>query len=83
MWDSRRDKLVYSVNCIKLPETVTKRSILSEIAKIFDPLGMLGPIILHAKILMQECWKVQVNCDESVPQELHTRWIVFAKQLEL
>lgn len=54
-WNARRDKILYTVNPIKLSNKVTKRRILSEIAKIFDPLGLLGPIILTSKALMQEC----------------------------
>ena len=82
-WNSRSDELNYSVNLIDTSATITKRMILSEIAKIFDPLGLLGPIILLAKTIMQECWKVKINWDESVPQELQTRWVTFARQLPL
>ena len=82
-WISRRDTLVYSVNTIEIPDTITKRTILSGIAKIFDPLGLLGPVILYAKAIVQECWKAQVNWDESVPQKLHTLWYTFTRQLQL
>ena len=57
--------------------------ILSEIAKIFDPLGSLGPVILFAKIIMQECWKAKISWDESVSNELCTLWSSFARQLDL
>lgn len=82
-WASQHDQLVYSVKSIETPNTVNKRTILSEIAKIFDPLGLLGPVVLYAKSIMQECWKSKVNWDESVPQELHTHWVNFAQQLHL
>jgi len=53
-WNTRDDKIYYSTHPIKVAERLTKRNILSEIIKIFDPLGLLGPIILYAKKLMQD-----------------------------
>lgn len=83
VWNSGRDTFIYTVNSIDLSQKITKRNILSNIAKIFDPLGLLGPVVLAAKIIIQECWKFKIHWDESVPQELHTRWIKFAEQLNL
>ncbi|XP_043494162.1 uncharacterized protein LOC122519062 [Polistes fuscatus] len=59
-WNTHHDHLIYTVAPIDLHEKITKRRILSEIAKIYDPLGLLGPIILTAKILIQDCWKTKV-----------------------
>ncbi|XP_044596687.1 uncharacterized protein LOC123273348 [Cotesia glomerata] len=56
---------------------------LSDIAKIFDPIGILGPIVLAAKTIIQECWKLKIHWDEAVPQELHLRWCKFAEQLPI
>lgn len=53
---------------------VTKRSILSEIAKIFDPLGLVGPVITSAKIFMQALWQLKLDWDESLPQSQYTDW---------
>ena len=82
-WNSKEDLLFYNVQPIFIQERITKRHILSEIAKIFDPLGLLGPVILISKIIMQECWKSKVDWDESVPNALHTSWSKFAEQIPL
>ena len=34
----------------------TKRSLLSLTSKVFDPLGLLTPFVVRAKILFQELW---------------------------
>ncbi|XP_036142116.1 uncharacterized protein LOC118645350 [Monomorium pharaonis] len=81
VWNSNRDELIFTVKPLDLTARVTKRNILSEIAKIFDPLGLLGPVVLYAKIIMQKCWLDGLEWDESVPQELHTAWLSFASQL--
>lgn len=51
-WDPHHDKILYSVKSVRVTSKITKRSILSEIAKIYDPLGLLGPITLHAKLIV-------------------------------
>ncbi|XP_046424700.1 uncharacterized protein LOC124181972 [Neodiprion fabricii] len=82
-WNSQRDTFVYSAKPIDLTTKITKRIILSEIAKIFDPLGLLGPIILTAKSIMQKCWNAKIDWDESVTQDLFTIWSSFASQMNL
>lgn len=83
VWNSHQDKLLYTVQCTDMSRKITKRLILSEIAKIFDPLGLLGPVVLCAKVMIQDCWKAKIEWDESVTQELHSKWITFVEQLQL
>ncbi|XP_074106315.1 uncharacterized protein LOC141532055 [Cotesia typhae] len=59
----------------------TKRSILSEIAQIFDPLGFLSPLIIQAKMFMQELWLVKLSWDTPLPDNLCNKWRAFKKQL--
>lgn len=82
-WDAGSDQIMYTVNPPPSRPKVTKRFILSEIAKLFDPLGLFGPIILRSKIIMQELWKLKIGWDESVPSNLHTSWSAFAEELGL
>lgn len=80
MWNAHDDKIHYKAHPINITERVTKRNVLSEIAKIFDPLGLLGPVILHAKKLMQDVWRCGLHWDESAPQTIYTDWIEFTRQ---
>ena len=43
---------------LNAPETISykKRDVLSVIAKIFDPLGLIGPVVTKAKSFMQRLW---------------------------
>ncbi|XP_036148390.1 uncharacterized protein LOC118647475 [Monomorium pharaonis] len=81
-WNTRDDKIYYSTHAIKITGIVTKRKILSEIAKIFDPIGLLGPVVLYAKRLIQDVWKSGVQWDESIPQSIYTEWTEYTRQLE-
>ncbi|XP_044588714.1 uncharacterized protein LOC123267892 [Cotesia glomerata] len=83
VWNSLTDEFIYTANSIDSSRKITKRTILSDIAKIFDPIGILGPIVLAAKTIIQECWKLKIHWDEAVPQELHLRWCKFAEQLPI
>ena len=60
-WNSRRDSIFYKINLPDFSNVVTKRSILSQVANLFDPLGLLGPIKLKAKILIQLLCKAAVS----------------------
>ena len=63
-WNSKEDAILYAVKNLQNHDRLTKRVILSEVAKIFDPLGLLGPITLHRRILIQFLWKLQLTWDE-------------------
>jgi len=60
---------------------VSKRVILSEVAKLFDPLSLLGPVIVIAKLILQDLWQLAIQWDESVPQDIHTHWIALRTQM--
>ena len=80
-WNAQRDSIAYSVSISTISSRVTKRVILSQIARLFDPLGLLGPIITTAKLVMQALWRLQLDWDESVPLDTHTHWSAFYSQL--
>ncbi|XP_076230308.1 uncharacterized protein LOC116434332 [Nomia melanderi] len=80
-WNPRTDELRYSIKLTEDKPRPTKRTILSQIAQLFDPLGLLGPVIVHAKIIMQRLWKADLGWDESVPQSIFTMWVEFMQEL--
>nr|XP_012143823.1 PREDICTED: uncharacterized protein LOC105662854 [Megachile rotundata] len=80
-WSTVEDELHFMIK----PSTnnrVTKRQILSEISQIFDPLGLIGPVITCAKLVMQQLWQLRTDWDESVCQEIHHQWVKYRKELE-
>ncbi|XP_064212957.1 uncharacterized protein LOC107399201 [Tribolium castaneum] len=81
LWNSRQDTINYEIVLGEPPRSTTKRVILSEVSKIFDPLGLLGPVVIKAKILMQKLWSLKLDWDESVPIEIYTEWIKIRQDL--
>lgn len=81
-WHSINDhfsfKVINDLNC-SIP--ITKRKILSDIAKIFDPLGLINPVILTAKLVMQQLWKLPIEWVDLVPFEISDRWHNFLRHL--
>ena len=55
-WNHTTDELSLATKPNSLPHDhlVTKRELLQDISKIFDPLGLAAPVIIRAKILMQK-----------------------------
>ena len=81
-WHPLTDHLQYNINIDIKSRKVSKRSILSEIAQIFDRLGLLAPAIISAKMIMQQMWKLNIGWDETVPQDIYTEWIRYREDLE-
>lgn len=52
----------------------TKRTILSTIARFFDPLGLLAPVVINAKVFIQQLWTNQLGWDDPLPSELSDQW---------
>jgi hypothetical protein len=81
LWNCTHDALKYSICQIQSGNRVTKRRILSITAQIFDPLGLVGPVILIAKLMIQSLWSLNVGWDESVPIRILTTWDSFIASL--
>ena len=61
--------------------TLSKRLILSEVAKIFDPLGFLSPVIIRAKTLLQELWLHKISWDDPLPSQISSNWLIIREDL--
>lgn len=78
---SKKDILTYKIASIQLNNDITKRQILSIIAQIYDPLGLLAPVIIISKIIIQKLWSLKLSWDENVPFDLFAQWTQFYSQL--
>ncbi|XP_043496480.1 uncharacterized protein LOC122520485 [Polistes fuscatus] len=66
---------------ISFHQAVTKRIILSEVAQLFDPLGLLSPVVIKAKILMQRLWLEKVSWDDHLTPDIVHEWSQFRQHL--
>ncbi|XP_026331252.1 uncharacterized protein LOC113238634 [Hyposmocoma kahamanoa] len=81
LWSPIEDIFCYKVttNNNKNP---TKRFILSEIAKLFDPLGWLAPVIVTMKIITQELFTNSTEWDQPVDEKIKHKWTEIQQQLK-
>ena len=64
-----------------LPAKITKRTISSQVGKLFDPLGFLSPYVNAARVSLQNCWRGRLNWDEEVDEEIAKEYVQWAKNL--
>ena len=82
LWNIPSDTLQFSFKQATSPPPLsTKREVLQETAKVFDPLGLLQPVTVAAKILIQELWKEGIDWDEPLPPSLDQKWRAVAEEI--
>ncbi|GFW74020.1 uncharacterized protein TNCV_545441 [Trichonephila clavipes] len=59
---------------VELKDSYTKRCVLSTIARLFDPLGLLGPVVARAKIFMQSLWSLKIDWIDELLSERAKEW---------
>ncbi|XP_055632434.1 uncharacterized protein LOC129772927 [Toxorhynchites rutilus septentrionalis] len=80
-WEPKADQLRFLYNVGDDEGEWTRRRILAAIAKLFDPLGIISPVVVTAKIIMQELALLQTGWDAPVPPQLEQKWINFHSRL--
>ncbi|XP_062714302.1 uncharacterized protein LOC134291052 [Aedes albopictus] len=79
----------FTIPALDADAIITKRTILSVIATLFDPLGLLGAVITTAKVFMQQLWTIRdenghpLDWDQSVPPTVGEAWRNFHEQLPI
>ena len=74
-WNIQSDSLA-----LKKPSLVngstkpTKRSVLREIASVFDPLGLFSPVLLQGKVFLQSLWSKHIEWDDEISSEDLAVW---------
>ncbi|GBN90505.1 hypothetical protein AVEN_67660-1 [Araneus ventricosus] len=79
-WRPTSDIFTFQVT-VKLKDNFSKREVLSNIARLFDPFGLIGPVITSAKIFLQRLWLQKLNWNDTVPLNDLNDWLKFLKDL--
>ena len=74
-WNSGLDHFRLTVAEIPKADNLTKRLLVSDIAKTFDVLGWFSPSIIKINILLQRIWELKIDWDASLPSEIETTWL--------
>ena len=61
---------------------LTRKVVLSNVMKVFDPIGLLSPLILQAKLLLRETWNIEgLGWDDPLPEKEKNEWLRFLRSL--
>ncbi|GFX75852.1 integrase catalytic domain-containing protein [Trichonephila clavipes] len=80
-WKPFEDYFVFKVS-VSAKHIYTKREVLSVIAKLYDPLGFLGPVIAKAKVFLQQLWQCKLDWDDVLPNSIANEWREFVTTLK-
>ncbi|XP_065081373.1 uncharacterized protein LOC135703945 [Ochlerotatus camptorhynchus] len=80
-WKTATDTLWIKVPDWRPGGPITHRVVLSEIARLFDPYGLVGPVVVQGKLFLQELWKAKYSWDEPLSDELQSQWLEFRTNL--
>lgn len=81
-WDPKTDR--FSLSRLDLGinrKFKSKREVLSQLSKIFDPIGILSLITFRAKLQMQDIWQENVTWDERFQESYQEKWFELAEEL--
>ena len=70
-WNPRQD--AFTFGCMGMVDDdvrITKRSVLSLLARVFDPMGFVLPFTVNARHLFQDIWRLGLDWDDEVPTEM-------------
>ncbi|XP_028173753.1 uncharacterized protein LOC114362514 [Ostrinia furnacalis] len=81
-WNRNTDEFDYRVRLsAEAPVPKTKRGIIAEICRLYDPLGWISPCIVTAKIFIQKLWISGFDWDDKLPESLLQEWELYRREL--
>lgn len=80
-WNRMIDAFCYTVTLPPTKEPVTKRIIISDISRLFDPLGWVSPSLIVAKMIIQKLWLSGIGWDDEVPSNILKDWLTYRSDL--
>ena len=80
-YNSNQDYFRFSSTELSTEESlITKRELLSDSAKIFDPLGLILCATIVAKIIFQRLWERSTTWDEPLAPDIRKEWLNWRTQ---
>ncbi|XP_047737076.1 uncharacterized protein LOC125178101 [Hyalella azteca] len=62
--------------------TATKRKVLSQLAKVFDPLGLVTPALVSSKIFLRKLWLAKYAWDDPLNEEHCQEWQTISSNVQ-
>lgn len=79
LYDKSSDSI--KLNDFEFSSVFSKRQLLSQISKVFDPLSLFLPVTIRGRLLMRETWNREMGWDENIGLDLNSLWEELRKDL--
>ncbi|XP_073943295.1 uncharacterized protein [Choristoneura fumiferana] len=82
IWHPLNDTFGFRIGA-PIPEKakLTKRKVLSCLMSVYDPLGLLTPLVIQGRILFQQTWRTGLDWDTELQPDAIQRWLSWSRQL--
>lgn len=80
-WSPETDSFHFQSTINISNEQLTRRQALSFLARIYDPIGFLNPVITMGKILNKQL-PAKLSWDDKLPEDINSAWIRFLGEFE-
>lgn len=80
-WLPQQDQFCYKIEAIRPKKLWTKREVLSQIGRLYDPNGYISPVVVVPKMLIQKIWQEQTDWDDVIPNSILSAWEEFLSDL--
>lgn len=75
LWFPQSDLFMFKIPALHELNVITNRSVVSEMSRLFDPNGLLGPVIIKAKIFVRTLWAETLPWDMEFRRNLQEWWL--------
>ncbi|XP_064488518.1 uncharacterized protein LOC135400618 [Ornithodoros turicata] len=76
-WNPATDNLTFAVDSVRQiseQRKDTKRFVLQTAARLYDPMGLISPFLVTAKLCFQRTWRLKLGWDEILPDDIRHQW---------
>lgn len=82
LWFPQRDTFKFKVPALPDLPAVTRRIVVSEMSQLFDPLGLLGPVVVNAKMFIQTLCAADLSWDSELGEDSAAWWRKYRADIE-
>ena len=75
------DSFTLTVSAPRQIDNLTKRTMLSDISRVFDALGWFSPTTIQMKVIIQRTWELDIGWDDQVPEHILDKWKTWRSEL--
>ncbi|XP_022180294.1 uncharacterized protein LOC111040631 [Myzus persicae] len=77
LWQPSIDSFRFTTKNWTPPIHMTKRTLLSDINSVYDPLGLISSVLIKGKIFIQQVWSLKLGWDDPLSEDLRSKWTKF------